>query len=295
MDPTEIPELISSICSDDGATFRHRTDELFAALLFMDRDEIVAHVEFAGVIPESYSHDSTEEKLYAKYCDWLLAKALEELGMDSSVIRERADAADVTASVRGYTVIGDAKAFRLSRTAKNQKDFKVEALNTWRGAARAEFACLVCPLYQYPSRTSQIYDQAIRCNVTLLSFNHLGFLLQAREIRAEAFDKIWTVSRSLSTGKDATPYWDAIRDQVAQAAGDCQVAEWREYLLKSKGILLNHARAELRFWEAEEQRLRSLCHEEAVQALIAARGIHGKKHTIMASVTGLDRLLAETD
>ena len=75
---------------------------------------VVAQVEYAGVIPESYSHDSSEEKLFAKYCDYLLAKALAALGMESSVSEERADAADVTASIRNYSVGGDAKAFRLS-------------------------------------------------------------------------------------------------------------------------------------------------------------------------------------
>jgi hypothetical protein len=37
----------------------------------------------------------------------------------------RADSADVEGATKDYTIVGDAKAFRLSRTAKNQKDFKV--------------------------------------------------------------------------------------------------------------------------------------------------------------------------
>ena len=35
-----------------------------------------------------------------------------------------------------YTLIADAKSFGLSRTAKNQKDFKVTALSNWREGGR---------------------------------------------------------------------------------------------------------------------------------------------------------------
>ena len=71
------------------------------------------------------------------------------------------------------------KAFRLSRTAKNQKDFKVEALSKWR--KDKDFACFICPLYQYPKNTSQIYRQAIERNVTLLSYIHLVYMLLTEE------------------------------------------------------------------------------------------------------------------
>ena len=36
---------------------------------------------------------------------------------------------------------------------------------------------LVAPLMQYPTSKSQIYEQAIKRNVTLLSYTHLHFLL----------------------------------------------------------------------------------------------------------------------
>jgi hypothetical protein len=210
----------------------------------------VAHVEYAGVIPESYSHDSSEEKLFAKYCDYLLAKALAELGMKSSVIEGRADSADVIAEVRKYSVVGDAKAFRLSRTAKNQKDFKVEALNQWK--KKSDYACLVCPLYQYPTKTSQIYDQAIRYNVTLLSFTHLGFLLRAPKIQPDQFDKIWKVSSTLTSGKEAVPYWNAMSHQVVLAAGS-SIEERDKYLLDSKKILHEKAKVQLQFWDPKRK------------------------------------------
>lgn len=292
MDYSTVPALIAKICGDEATTFKERTELLFAKLNVLDRAGVTAHIEYGGVIPESYSHDSSEEKLFAKYCDYLLARALGELGMKSEVIEERADSADVSAQVRKYSLVGDAKAFRLSRTAKNQKDFKVEALNQWK--KDSDYACLVCPLYQYPTKTSQIYDQAIRYNVTLLSFTHLGFLLRAEKIKTDEFDKIWKVSSTLASGKEAVPYWSAVSRQVAAGAGK-SIEEWEKYLLESKGLLYKQAKEQLAFWESEKERIRRMEHDEAVEALIAALRIDSNISMITRTIAELEELITEID
>lgn len=126
-----------------------------------------------GTIPEIFEHDSTEEKLFSKASDAVLSRAFREIGLKSTVLKERGDSADVLAEspIHGYTLVADAKAFRMSRTAKNQKDFKVVALSGWR--KDSEYAVLCSPYFQYPSRSSQIYAQAIEHNVCLFSWEHL--------------------------------------------------------------------------------------------------------------------------
>jgi type II restriction enzyme len=101
-----------------------------------------------GTIPESIAHDSTEEKLFAKVSDAVLSRAFRELGLKSSVLSTRADSADVIvqSDIYGYTLVSDAKAFRLSRTAKNQKDFKIGALSGWR--KDMDYAVLCSPYFQ---------------------------------------------------------------------------------------------------------------------------------------------------
>jgi hypothetical protein len=292
MDYSRVPALIAEICRRDATSFRERTEQLFRKLHAMDREAVTRHIEYGGVIPESYSHDSSEEKLFAKYCDFLLAKALEFLGMKSSVIEERSDSADVLARTKTYSLVGDAKAFRLSRTAKNQKDFKVEALSQWK--KDAEYACLVCPLYQYPTTTSQIYDQAIRYNVTLLSFTHLGFLLRADSIRSNEFAKIWKVSSSLDSGKEAVPYWNAITHQVTLATGQ-SIEEWDKYLLDSKNLLREQAQEQLAFWKSEKDRIRRMDHDTAVTALISALRIDSNISLITRTLSELDDLIAGLD
>ncbi|WP_228484234.1 HindIII family type II restriction endonuclease, partial [Leptospira borgpetersenii] len=106
--------------------------------------------------PESYGHDSSEEKLYSKYTDALISECFKYLGLNSIVLTERADAADVEVVCDNYSFVADAKVFRLSRTAKNQKDFKVQAMDGWRNTK--DFAMVVGTKYQRPRKLRQKYQ-----------------------------------------------------------------------------------------------------------------------------------------
>ena len=106
--------------------------ELRAEIAKDGGDALLDHLRLCGAMPEQYGHDSSEEKLYSKYTDAVISESLSEVGLRSAVIAARADAADVQARGGGYSLVADAKAFRLSRTAKNQKDFKVQAMDGWR-------------------------------------------------------------------------------------------------------------------------------------------------------------------
>jgi hypothetical protein len=119
-----------------------------------DQSILIDHLRLAGDIPESFRHDSSEEKLYSKYTDALLSEAFKSIGLKSLVLTERADVADVEVFGKEYSFVADAKAFRLSRTAKNQKDFKVQAMDGWKHGK--PYAMVVCPIYQLPNRSSQI-------------------------------------------------------------------------------------------------------------------------------------------
>ena len=64
---------------------------------------LIDHLRLCGNIPESYGHDTSEEKLYSKYTDCLLSLAYSSLGLKSLVLKERADAADVEAVAKDYS------------------------------------------------------------------------------------------------------------------------------------------------------------------------------------------------
>lgn len=98
-------------------------------------------LEEIGTIPESIEHDSTEEKLFSKVSDIVLSRAFIEIGLNSKVLKERGNSADVFAESKfhGYSLVADAKSFRMSRTAKNQKDFKINSLSKGKRIANIQF------------------------------------------------------------------------------------------------------------------------------------------------------------
>jgi type II restriction enzyme len=191
----EVVSLISSPSNDERLDFTARANRLKVAVDALTVEDVLEHLAYAGVIPESFGDDSSEEMLYAKYCNALLARALRELGP-----KARADAADVLANGDDYSLVGDAKAFRLSRRPKHKQDFNVEALNRRRKGAR--FACFVCPLYQYPSKGSQIYELAAECNVVLLSYTHMAFMIKRGPEPRPSLRDIWEVGRRLKGNRD---------------------------------------------------------------------------------------------
>lgn len=147
-------------------------------------ETLLNHLRLCGDIPESYRHDTSEEKQYSKYTDFLLSESYKALGLKSLVLKERADAADVEVIAKDYSFVADAKAFRLSRTAKNQKDFKVQAMDGWKRGK--PFAMVVCPIYQLPARTSQIYSQASSRDVCIFTYSHLAMLVSYSMIEGKS-------------------------------------------------------------------------------------------------------------
>ncbi len=127
-------------------------------------------------IPDFYPPSSSLEKEWAKSSDILLAEYFNCLGYVSEALKSRGDSADVLAMKNNRQIlVADAKCFRITRTARNQKDFKVNSLSSWR--KKSSYAILVAPLTLYPIQESQIYSQAISSNVLLISYSQLQFLL----------------------------------------------------------------------------------------------------------------------
>ena len=178
---------------------------------------LINHLRLCGSIPETYEHDSSEEKLYSKYTDNLLSFAYKAIGLKSLVLSERSDAADVEACATNYSFVADAKAFRLSRTAKNQKDFKVEAMDGWKRGK--PYAMIVCPIYQLPSRSSQIYMQASTRNVCILTYSHLSLLCcysieEGTKKAEELLPEVFCTISSLNPSKSAVDYWLSVNKTI---------------------------------------------------------------------------------
>jgi type II restriction enzyme len=243
---------------------------------------LIDHLRLCGDIPESYGHDSSEEKLYSKYSDSLIALAFNTVGLRSLVLDERADAADVEVVAKSYSFVADAKTFRLSRTAKNQKDFKVQAMDGWKRGK--PYAMVVCPIYQLPSKSSQIYEQASARNVCVFTYSHLAMLvsfslLEGNPKTEELLHEIFKTIPALNPSKDASPYWLAINRTMLGFSKKI-VDLWRVEKQAAVESIITAKEEALTYLAKEREKIMRMSHEEALRELIRATNIENKIRVI---------------
>lgn len=269
---------IVKISGNFGQDYTRVEAELSAEVDANGYETLIDHLRLAGVIPEGYGHDTSEEKLYSKYTDALLAVTFRSLGLKSIVLTERADAADVEIFAELYAFVADAKAFRLTRTAKNQKDFKVQAMDGWRRDKK--YAIVVAPLYQMPSTSSQIYHQAITRDVCLLSYSHLATLVAIANLFSQkmAQDILTNILESVAVmnpSKDAIPYWVAINEKFTKASDEV-LNLWRQEKIANAESIIVAKQEGLRFYASLREKIMSMSHAEALNHLIAMHKIDSK-------------------
>jgi type II restriction enzyme len=209
-------------------------------------------------------------------------------------VLQRADSADVIAEsdIFGYTLVADAKAFRLSRTAKNQKDFKVGALSGWR--KEADYAVLCSPYFQYPRIQSQIYAQAIENNVCLLSWEHLIFMLQrgVKESETVNLAPLWrfcdNIAHTTVVAEKKKCFIHDFDVQYLSILGLSQ-NDFDRLLLSCINRLQHRGNTERAYWETERQVILSYSREQAVTELIKSKKIDEKIRQIDLYLRGISR------
>ena len=258
--------------------FSYLEKELCNSIKLEGIDLLIDHLRLCGNIPECYAHDSSQEKLYSKYTDSLLSLAYREMGLNSLVLSERADAADVEVVGKTYSFVADAKAFRLSRTAKNQKDFKVQAMDNWKKGK--DFAMIVCPIYQLPVRSSQIYEQASTRNVCIFTYSHLSLLLQylkkkGKESSQKLLHKIFKTISELNPSKDAISYWAAVNRSILEFSDIISKIWYDEKKVATEAIKIAKEQ-DLDYLASEREKIMQMSHQEALKELIKINKIENK-------------------
>lgn len=243
---------------------------------------LLGHLRLCGAIPECYGPDTSEEKLYSKYTDAVIHEAYTAMGFTSVVLTERADVADVECVTDDYSFVADAKAFRLSRTAKNQKDFKVEAMDNWKHGK--PYAMVVCPVYQLPSWISQIYQQAAARSVCIATYTHLAVLVRyAQEsTQSDALGLVREVFRTVEAmhpSKNANSYWQAVNRTLLDF-DDIIGKIWKEEKLASNESILISREEALTFLAAERARIMRLSRAEAIREVLEGRKVDSKIQTV---------------
>ncbi len=191
----------------------------------------------------------------------------------------------------GYSFVTDTKAFKLSRTAKNQKDFKIQTMDVWKHGK--PYAMLVCPVYQLPARTSRIYQQASTRSVCIGTYTHLAVLSRYAEIKSknkamELVHKIFKTIEIMNPSKDANTYWQIINRTLLDFDA-CISNIWQEEkraLTESIHVLRKEA---LKFLTSERARIMKLSKKDAIKEILKASKIENKYRAIKSIAD--DRLL----
>lgn len=279
-------EEISRLSGDFGVDSDRVEEEVSEEVIRGGIEPLLGHLRLCGAIPEEYGHDSSEEKLYSKYTDIVIHEAYTSMGFTSIVLKERADVADVECVCDEYSFVADAKAFRLSRTAKNQKDFKVQAMDNWKHGK--PFAMVVCPVYQLPSRTSQIYQQAAERSVCISTYTHLAVLVRYADLRGtpsaiDLLHEIFKAVEAMNPSKNASAYWQTVNRTFLDA--DSTIPSiWREEKIASTESIQVAREEALRFLAGERERIMRLSRKEAIREVLAWRRVD-KRMNAVRSVT----------
>ncbi|MGF6990411.1 hypothetical protein M2150_001672 [Lachnospiraceae bacterium PM6-15] len=290
-----LTEKIKEYSTND---FKKATESVRKFIDNMKEEEFKDVVKEVGVIPEHISHDSTEEKLYSKASDIVLSRCFRMLGLASIDLNERGDSADIIAESKSgynYSLVADAKCFRLSRTARNQKDYKITNLSAWRGSEH-EYCVLVAPYYQYPQTRSQIYSNSLDKGVCLLSWEHISILLEnnIRETETFSLESIWNASSmmardsSLAFANAQKCFLPKMNEYIAKKMG-VEMEQFNLFLSEYRKQIIARGKDEIMYWNGCVDEIRKYSKERAISELIETKKLQEKIRTISAYVERLDK------
>ncbi|HHV7002614.1 TPA: HindIII family type II restriction endonuclease, partial [Haemophilus influenzae] len=273
MKKSALEKLLSLIENLTNQEFKQATNSLISFIYKLNRNEVIELVRSIGILPEAIKPSSTQEKLFSKAGDIVLAKAFQLLNLNSKPLEQRGNAGDVIALSKefNYGLVADAKSFRLSRTAKNQKDFKVKALSEWR--EDKDYAVLTAPFFQYPTTKSQIFKQSLDENVLLFSWEHLAILLQLdlEETNIFSFEQLWNFPKKQSkktSVSDAENNFMRDFNKYFMDLFKIDKDTLNQLLQKEINFIEKRSLIEKKYWKKQINIIKNFTREEAIEALL---------------------------
>lgn len=285
-------EKITSVSAK--GSFEDQTKEMLDYVKSLNDFDVKELVKEMGTIPESIKASSSEEKLFSKTSDIVLSRCFNMLGLKSIPLTDRGNSADVMAEsvYHQYNLVSDAKCFRMSRTAKNQKDFKVTALGNWRGG-NYEYAVLVSPYFQYPKKESQIYKAALDDDVCLLAWEHISILLDCnvRENENFSLETIWKSSqmmkRDTTVDRSSKCFLPKINEFVAKKINK-DIGSFDELLNQYKTVIKERGKLEIECCQKRLDEIDSLTREQAIKQLKKETKLEERIKVIKGYILSLD-------
>ena len=274
--------------------FKLSGNDIESYIQSLSKDDFIEIVKEIGTIPEDIQASSKDAQHNSKASDIVLARCFSEIGLKAKALSERGNSADIVAeSHHGYTLVADAKTFRLSRTAKNQKDFKISTLSRWRGMEH-DFAVLVAPYFQYPNTSSQIYASSLSDKVCLLSWEHILFLLNQQVVEdvSLSLEQIWNAPTRIERDSKIA-YADRMNclfpyiNKMVCDRIPISLKDFEEQLNICKLYIFERSNDEIAVLNAEIQKIEEYTKEQAIKELIKSRKLNEKISAILSYKSSL--------
>lgn len=145
---------------------------------------------------------------------------------------------------------------------------------------------VVCPIYQLPAKSSQIYEQASARNVCVFTYSHLAMLVSFSKMEGnskteEMLEAIFKAIPALNPSKDAFPYWSAINKTMLDFSS--KVADlWKAEKIAAIESIAFAKKEALTFLAQEREKIMRMSHNEALRELIRVHKIESKIRIIKA-------------
>lgn len=166
------------------------------------------------------------------------------------------------------------------------------ALSGWR--KDSDYAVLCSPYFQYPSKTSQIYSQALEHNVCLFSWEHLLLMIENNIVETEKLNLGWLWNFSDTYANSDELVFSKRKDnfigkfnQELIKVTNIDLDELLGVLENQKRAILNRGIEEINFWRREIETIKQYSREKAIEELIKAKKINAKIENIEKFIRGL--------
>jgi HindIII restriction endonuclease len=245
----------------------------------------------SGFIPDQYINDSSEETLYSKLVEALVAEWGQRVGHVTSLPTAKASVEDVTFVHEDAVIVSDIKSYRLGRSQKapNVKDvIKAEDYNKWLGKRTEAVKCggLVIFGSRFDfSGQSDVYlyasNATLQRRILILFFEHLAFLLlnKANLSKRNIFDILDQYPAFFpKADKSRAAYWKTINAALTIVAGADPDGFFAQVQPLVKDCILYAAkRIETRVAEtrrAIEEELKNMGTDELRERLLPSEFLH---------------------
>ena len=199
----------------------------------MDDQRFERLLTISGFIPDLYPSDSSEETLFSKMVECLVAEWARRMGFRSEIIKQKASYEDVKIAIDGQIVVCDAKSFRLGRSqaAPNAKDFlKLEDIRKWMDRYTSSIGGLVTyPCKHEWTKGSDIYQYCSTSDAptVMLPYKYLSYLLHHKgAFGVNNLTRLWDYKRifpdklsKTMSGGNKMPYWEKIDAEIVSITG----------------------------------------------------------------------------